>query len=1039
MSSLRNMTAMDLLGFARCNLDPLTETYGIEFYMHYLASWPHLCFVMVDSQDHIEGYLLGKVESSPKNNYHTSAGEYDPDTNKNLHYLPWHVHITALTVSPESRRRGHARKLTEALERQGDVERAWFVDLYVRSDNTNAISLYQSMGYSVFRRVVGYYQDGADAFDMRKSLLRDEKMKHIRSDGRNFHVSPEVPRCSVMFTDPLASKNHSIKAHGWCSELDEMMEHWGDTDLDDETAPEDPINSVEGTDRVMYHFLTGLDAVGKEYHDHMNEKCFQYRLAWRYKVMGFKDKEYYEVLEMENLFKFFVANENNLLNTLAPWEKGRLIPIASKEFIPNDESEEKQLKSGALPPEYIPQKDKGEESVKRADSPTDSEKTLCGPDESGSKAGNLPPPYTPSQEKRDENAKQGVSVATPPPGSDKTAVNANDSGWIPSGLPPPYTPRDDKGDENVKQDDSPPIPSPGSGKTAVEGDGPAETSLASTSNIHDAESSKQLHGSEGEAVEGDDTWPKPGTSQPSQSKKKKHRSKPKTDASHQTQTAEKVESSEGGVKAPVSSQEAERTQNTSVGLGQATEPAKLDKDGKRPNAEIGGGDPSADETADSDKSATENTLRNRMKREKEKQRRKRKADKHLKTPETSKKQTSKPKQNQETSVGLVKSAEHPASSEPEPSQETSVGLEPSAEHPEGLDFDAKHTSEPEAKQVTSVSLGPVQHENQETEEQEERIHSSPKDIGTDLRKAVGARIRLTTVPPSKALEGTIFTVDPITNLIAINTARDASGTNGDYHVFLVSRVASFTILSLDPGAESTSAIPKFADAKPEIAPVDTRVLRAREEVAIRKAREAEAKRKKGVSKKPETESHQETSAELGKSGEQHGGLQSDEKDVDTGGATPGAELEPTRETKVEVEPNPDAEMEAEPAPEVSKIEAEPDQGPDMEIEPDREEPEYDADPNREESEMDVEPAQGSEAGLELPADYPRQRGPFFDGVYHTNGGIRFGSSLQETSQNLGFSISGGRLEDSPLRERPNVTFGSSGIYSDDHETTSEDV
>jgi len=78
---------------------------------------------------------------------------YNPDTNKNPHYLPWHAHITALTVAPSLRRMGHARKLTEILEQQGEASDAWFVDLYVRVDNLVAQKLYKSMGYVASMRV----------------------------------------------------------------------------------------------------------------------------------------------------------------------------------------------------------------------------------------------------------------------------------------------------------------------------------------------------------------------------------------------------------------------------------------------------------------------------------------------------------------------------------------------------------------------------------------------------------------------------------------------------------------------------------------------------------------------------------------------------------------------------------------------------------------------------------------------------------------------------------------------------------------------
>ncbi len=56
MSSVRPMTAMDLFKFNACNLDHLTETYNIGFYLEYLSKWPHLCKVIEGPDGNIEGY-----------------------------------------------------------------------------------------------------------------------------------------------------------------------------------------------------------------------------------------------------------------------------------------------------------------------------------------------------------------------------------------------------------------------------------------------------------------------------------------------------------------------------------------------------------------------------------------------------------------------------------------------------------------------------------------------------------------------------------------------------------------------------------------------------------------------------------------------------------------------------------------------------------------------------------------------------------------------------------------------------------------------
>ncbi|OJD35430.1 n-acetyltransferase [Diplodia corticola] len=188
MASIRPMTPMDLLHFNECNLDPLTETYNVSFYLEYLTKWPHLCKVIEGPHGKIEGYIMGKTESSP---YPAPVPPFAPSTNTDPNYLPWHGHITCLTIAPSARRLGHATRLTQLLEQACDAENAWFVDLFVRAENAVAQRLYEGMGYSVYRRVVGYYNDDTDAFDMRKPLSRDKGRECVREGGKEVRVSPE--------------------------------------------------------------------------------------------------------------------------------------------------------------------------------------------------------------------------------------------------------------------------------------------------------------------------------------------------------------------------------------------------------------------------------------------------------------------------------------------------------------------------------------------------------------------------------------------------------------------------------------------------------------------------------------------------------------------------------------------------------------------------------------------------------------------------------------------------------------------------------
>jgi N-terminal acetyltransferase B complex catalytic subunit len=80
--------------------------------------------------------------------------------------------------------------LSAALEKQCEAADAWFVDLFVRAENKVAQELYRKMGYSVYRRVVGYYSDEEDALDMRKPLKRDGRRGTVRENGEEVRVDP---------------------------------------------------------------------------------------------------------------------------------------------------------------------------------------------------------------------------------------------------------------------------------------------------------------------------------------------------------------------------------------------------------------------------------------------------------------------------------------------------------------------------------------------------------------------------------------------------------------------------------------------------------------------------------------------------------------------------------------------------------------------------------------------------------------------------------------------------------------------------------
>lgn len=193
MTSIKPFYMEDLFELNSVNLDSMTENFNLLFYFQYLIDWPTLFFKSVEiSNDSyydrpyaISGYMMGKTEGK-------------------LAKKEWHTHITAVTIDEQYRRIALASDLCTNLENTTAVKphEALFVDLFVKVTNGVARTLYEKLGYSVYRRVVGYYgrelpedrnkiNDEIDAFDMRKALPRDVKRETIRENGDKVYVLPQ--------------------------------------------------------------------------------------------------------------------------------------------------------------------------------------------------------------------------------------------------------------------------------------------------------------------------------------------------------------------------------------------------------------------------------------------------------------------------------------------------------------------------------------------------------------------------------------------------------------------------------------------------------------------------------------------------------------------------------------------------------------------------------------------------------------------------------------------------------------------------------
>jgi N-terminal acetyltransferase B complex catalytic subunit len=124
MSELRRFRAQDLFSFNPINLDRLTETYNLSFYLSYMATWPDLFLVQHSPTPAVSSSLTEKLKNlSLDNTSHPCEGRM-------IGYLmgklegrgtDWHSHVTAITVSPEYRRLGIAKGMMDGFELSSDL------------------------------------------------------------------------------------------------------------------------------------------------------------------------------------------------------------------------------------------------------------------------------------------------------------------------------------------------------------------------------------------------------------------------------------------------------------------------------------------------------------------------------------------------------------------------------------------------------------------------------------------------------------------------------------------------------------------------------------------------------------------------------------------------------------------------------------------------------------------------------------------------------------------------------------------------------
>lgn len=148
---VRRCDLSDLIPVMEINLKTLPEHYSDYFYESLLAEMPE-AFLVAENQGKLVGYIMCKTE-------------YGFSNFKKLGFVK-KGHVVSVAVLEEHRHRGLGRAIIEEAINGSKEKRCDELYLEVRCSNTDAVRLYEKIGFVIKQRLKTYYRDGEDAFLM---------------------------------------------------------------------------------------------------------------------------------------------------------------------------------------------------------------------------------------------------------------------------------------------------------------------------------------------------------------------------------------------------------------------------------------------------------------------------------------------------------------------------------------------------------------------------------------------------------------------------------------------------------------------------------------------------------------------------------------------------------------------------------------------------------------------------------------------------------------------------------------------------------
>ena len=158
--NIRRAGPSDLISVMEINLKTLPEHYSDYFYESLLAELPEAFIIAEIGGKHV-GYIMCKTEFGFSNF-------------KKLGFVK-KGHVVSIAVVEEHRRKGIGNALVEESVNGVKLRNCDEFYLEVRCSNTDAVRLYEKMGFVIRQQLNAYYRDGEDAYLMAIELVQTNK------------------------------------------------------------------------------------------------------------------------------------------------------------------------------------------------------------------------------------------------------------------------------------------------------------------------------------------------------------------------------------------------------------------------------------------------------------------------------------------------------------------------------------------------------------------------------------------------------------------------------------------------------------------------------------------------------------------------------------------------------------------------------------------------------------------------------------------------------------------------------------------------